>query len=83
MSQTMQEFPAITHATIHYYGGPSPADPRTGTAVGSVNREASPQLMPITDIRSSLFLPSPAVTLGYQRFHNYQTFQRAPIPTLR
>jgi len=82
MSQTMQESPAITHATIHYYDGPSPADPRTGTAAGSANREANPQLMPVTDIRSLLFQPSPAFTLDTHRFHSHHTSQRTPIPTL-
>jgi hypothetical protein len=68
MSQTMQESPSITHATIHYYEGPTPADPRIGAAAGSANRKANPQRMPITDIRSSLFLPSPAFTLDTNGF---------------
>ncbi|KAN0122944.1 hypothetical protein V8E51_001270 [Hyaloscypha variabilis] len=51
-----------------HYDGPSPADPRTGTAAGSANREANPQLMPITDIRSLLFQPSPAFTLDTHGF---------------
>jgi hypothetical protein len=68
MALTMQEAPSITHATIAYYDGPSPADPRTGTAAGSANREANPQLMPITDIRPSLFLPSPKWTLDVNGF---------------
>lgn len=64
----MQEQASITHATIHYYDGPSPADPRTGTAAGSANREANPQLMPIVDIRSSLFLPTTPFTLDTHGF---------------
>jgi hypothetical protein len=68
MYQAMQESPSITHATIHYYEGPSPADPRTGTAAGSANREANPKIKPITDIRSFLFLPSPAFTLDINGF---------------
>ena len=64
----MQEFPSITHATIHYYDGPSPADPRTSTAAASANREANPQVMPITDIRSLLFPPPAAFTLDISGF---------------
>jgi len=62
--------------------GHSPADLRTGTAAGYANREANPHLIAITEIRSSLFMPSPAFMLDKNGFTIIK-HSSAPIPTLQ
>lgn len=68
MSQTILEPASITHGVIPYYDGPSPADPRAGTAAASALKEANPVPVPITDIKPTLSSPVPTYTLDTHGF---------------